>query len=188
MRNLTKTLLFSSVIALASCGGSVKQEEGFNYIDERFADIQMLRYNVEGFDELSLQQKTFIYHLQEAALWGRDILFDQNGRYNLELRRMMEKLYQEYQGDRESTDFKAFETYLKRLWFSSGIHHHYGSEKFVPEFSKEWFAAETGCSEEILNVLFNPEVMPKRVNQSQFDDLVLTSASNYYQGVTQAEA
>ena len=101
---------------------------------------------------------------------------------------MMEKLYQEYEGDRESTDFKAFETYLKRLWFSSGIHHHYGSEKFVPEFSKEWFAAETGCSEEILNVLFNPEVMPKRVNQAQGEDLVLTSASNYYQGVTQAEA
>ena len=188
MRNLTKTLLFSSVIALASCGGSVKQEESFNYIDERFADIQMLRYNVEGFDALSLQQKTFIYYLQEAALWGRDILFDQNGRYNLELRRMMEKLYQEYQGDRESADFKAFETYLKRLWFSSGIHHHYGSEKFVPEFSKEWFAAESGCSEEILNVLFNPEVMPKRVNQAHGEDLVLTSASNYYQGVTQAEA
>lgn len=172
-----------------SCTGNVKQEEeSFNYINERFADIQMLRYNVEGFEDLTLQQKTFIYHLQEAALWGRDILFDQNGRYNLEIRRMMEKLYQEYQGDKEDTNFKAFETYLKRVWFSNGIHHHYSSDKFVPEFSREWFVAQTGCSEEIAEVIFNPEVMPKRVNQAQGEDLILTSACNYYQGVTQAEA
>ena len=189
MKKIIKSLLLPATVLLASCTGTtVQQEESFNYLDERFADIQMLRYNVEGFDALSLKQKTFIYHLQEAALWGRDILFDQNGRYNLEIRRMMEKLYQEYQGDRQSQDFLAFEEYLKRLWFSSGIHHHYGSEKFVPGFSREWFVAQTGCSDELAEVLFNPEVMPKRVNQSQFDDLVLTSASNYYQGVTQAEA
>ena len=189
MKKIIKSLLIPATVLLASCTGTtVQQEESFNYLDERFADIQMLRYNVEGFDALSLKQKTFIYHLQEAALWGRDILFDQNGRYNLEIRRMMEKLYQEYQGDRQSQDFLAFEEYLKRLWFSSGIHHHYGSEKFVPGFSREWFVAQTGCSDELAEVLFNPEVMPKRVNQSQFDDLVLTSASNYYQGVTQAEA
>ena len=189
MKKFIKSLLLPASVVLASCvGGAEQKEESFNYMDERFADIQMLRYNVEGFDSLSLQQKTFIYYLQEAALWGRDILFDQNGRYNLEIRRMMEKLYQEYEGDRESADFLAFETYLKRMWFSAGIHHHYGSEKFVPEFSREWFVAQTGCSEEIAEVIFNPEVMPKRVNQSQFDDLVLTSASNYYQGVTQAEA
>lgn len=181
-------ILPAGLLAL-SCTGNVKQEEeSFNYINERFADIQMLRYNVEGFEDLTLQQKTFIYHLQEAALWGRDILFDQNGRYNLEIRRMMEKLYQEYQGDKEEANFKAFETYLKRVWFSNGIHHHYGSDKFVPEFSREWFVAQTGCSEEIAEVIFNPEVMPKRVNQAQGEDLVLTSASNYYQGVTQAEA
>ena len=189
MKKIIKSLLLPATVLLASCTGTTgQQEESFNYLDERFADIQMLRYNVEGFDALSLKQKTFIYHLQEAALWGRDILFDQNGRYNLEIRRMMEKLYQEYQGDRQSQDFLAFEEYLKRLWFSSGIHHHYGSEKFVPGFSREWFVAQTGCSDELAEVLFNPEVMPKRVNQSQFDDLVLTSASNYYQGVTQAEA
>ena len=189
MKKIIKSLLLPATVLLASCTGTTgQQEESFNYLDERFADIQMLRYNVEGFDALSLKQKTFIYHLQEAALWGRDILFDQNGRYNLDIRRMMEKLYQEYQGDRQSQDFLAFEEYLKRLWFSSGIHHHYGSEKFVPGFSREWFVAQTGCSDELAEVLFNPEVMPKRVNQSQFDDLVLTSASNYYQGVTQAEA
>lgn len=190
MKKILKTMFLPVMaLAVASCtGNNDKQEESFNYIDERFADIQMLRYNVEGFEQLTLQQKTFIYHLQEAALWGRDILFDQNGRYNLQLRSMMEKLYQEYQGDRQSEDFLAFEEYLKRLWFSSGIHHHYGSEKFVPGFSREWFVAQTSCSEEIAEVLFNPEVMSKRVNQDQFDDLVLTSASNYYQGVTQAEA
>ena len=189
MKKIIKSLLLPATVLLASCTGTTgQQEESFNYLDERFADIQMLRYNVEGFDALSLKQKTFIYHLQEAALWGRDILFDQNGRYNLEIRRMMEKLYQEYQGDRQSQDFLAFEEYLKRLWFSSGIHHHYGSEKFVPGFSREWFVAQTGCSEELAEVLFNPEVMSKRVNQALGEDLVLTSASNYYQGVTQAEA
>lgn len=188
MRRFIRTLFLPASLMLVSCVNNTKQGESFYYIDERFADIQMLRYNVEGFDELSLQQKTFIYHLQEAALWGRDILFDQNGRYNLEIRRIMEKLYVEYQGDRQSADFLAFETYLKRLWFSAGIHHHYGSEKFVPEFSRQWFMAETGCGEEIADVIFNPEVMPKRVNQSQGEDLVLTSASNYYQGVTQMEA
>ena len=189
MKKIIESLLLPASVVLASCvGASEQKEESFNYMDERFADIQMLRYNVEGFDSLSLQQKTFIYYLQEAALWGRDILFDQNGRYNLEIRRMMEKLYQEYEGDRKSADFLAFETYLKRLWFSAGIHHHYGSEKFVPEFSREWFVAQTGCNEEIAEVIFNPEVMPKRVNQAQGEDLVLTSASNYYQGVTQAEA
>ena len=189
MKKILKTMFLPVVaLAVASCTGNTNKEEGFNYIDERFADIQMLRYNVEGFEQLTLQQKTFIYYLQEAALWGRDILFDQNGRYNLQLRSIMEKLYQEYQGDRQSQDFLAFEEYLKRLWFSSGIHHHYGSEKFVPGFSREWFVAQTSCSDELAEVLFNPEVMPKRVNQDQFDDLVLTSASNYYQGVTQAEA
>ena len=189
MKKIIKSLLLPATVLLASCTGTTgQQEESFNYLDERFADIQMLRYNVEGFDALSLKQKTFIYHLQEAALWGRDILFDQNGRYNMEIRRMMEKLYQEYQGDRQSQDFLAFEEYLKRLWFSSGIHHHYGSEKFLPGFSREWFVAQTGCSEELAEVLFNPEVMSKRVNQAQGEDLVLTSASNYYQGVTQAEA
>lgn len=189
MKNYIKAMMFSAVMATSACGGDALQGDDFSYNDERFADIQMLRYRVDGFDALSLQQKTFIYHLQEAALWGRDILFDQNGRYNLRIRQMMEKLYQEYKGDRESADFKGFETYLKRLWFSNGIHHHYGSDKFVPEFSREWFVEQTKCTdEELLEVIFNPDVMPKRVNLAEGEDLILTSASNYYQGVTQAEA
>ncbi len=189
MKNYIKAMMFSAVMATSACGGDALQGDDFSYNDERFADIQMLRYRVDGFDALTLQQKTFIYHLQEAALWGRDILFDQNGRYNLEIRRMMEKLYQEYEGDRESADFKGFETYLKRLWFSNGIHHHYGCDKFVPEFSREWFVEQTACTnEELLEVIFNPNVMAKRVNLTEGEDLVLTSACNYYQGVTQAEA
>ena len=190
MKNYVKTMIFSAALAASSCGGGALQSgEDFSYNDERFADIQMLRYRVDGFENLSLQQKTFIYYLQEAALWGRDILFDQNGVHNLRIRQMMEKLYTEFKGNRKSADFQGFETYLKRLWFSSGIHHHYGCDKFVPEFSREWFVEQTGCQdEEILEAIFNPNVMAKRVNQKPGEDLVKTSACNYYQNVTQAEA
>lgn len=169
--------------------------ENFNYNDERFADLQMLRYKVQGFEDLNLKQKLFIYYLQEAALWGRDILFDQNGIYNLRIRKTLEHIYINYTGDREDSNYKAFVTYLKRVWFSNGIHHHYGCEKFVPEFSKEWFLNEGQRSklkgqelEEIAEVIFNPEVMQKRVNLEEGVDLVKTSACNYYQGVTQEEA
>ncbi len=167
---------------------SDKKEGTFNYSDERFADLQMLRYKVEGFENLTLKQKTFIYHLQEAALYGRDILFDQNGKYNLRIRQMMENLYVNYKGNRKDKDFKAFEEYLKRVWFSNGIHHHYGCEKFVPGFSQEWFIKQTNCPDEIVEIIFNPEVMKKRVNLTEGEDLVKTSASNYYENVTQAEA
>lgn len=166
----------------------MQQEDDFEYCNEKFADIEMLRYKVDGFDALTLKQKTFIYYLQEAALWGRDILFDQNGRYNLEIRNILEKLYTSYSGDRSSEDFKAFEEYLKRVWFSNGIHHHYGCEKFTPGFSRDWFMMSTGCSDEIADVIFNPGIMPKRVNLAEGQDLILTSACNYYQGVTQEEA
>ncbi|MCI7763642.1 MAG: dihydrofolate reductase, partial [Bacteroidales bacterium] len=148
----------------------------------------MLRYKVDGFETLTLRQKIFIYYLQEAALWGRDILFDQNGRYNLEIRTLLERLYTGYKGDRDSDDFKAFEEYLKRVWFSNGIHHHYGCEKFVPHFSRQWFVMHTGCSDKIADIIFNPDILPKRVNLAEGQDLVLTSACNYYQGVTQQEA
>ena len=148
----------------------------------------MLRYRVDGFEDLNLKQKTFIYYLQEAALYGRDILFDQNGKYNLRIRKMLEDTYQNYQGDKENEEFKAFETYLKRVWFSNGIHHHYASEKFVPEFSKEWLMANANCTDEIAEIIFNPELMKKRVNLAEGDDLVLTSANNYYENVTQEEA
>lgn len=172
----------------SSTASSDKKEGTFSYSDERFADLQMLRYKVEGFENLTLKQKTFIYYLQEAALYGRDILFDQNGKYNLRIRQMMENLYVNYKGNREDKDFKAFEEYLKRVWFSNGIHHHYGSEKFVPRFSQEWFIKQANCPDEIAEIIFNPEVMKKRINLAEGEDLVKTSASNYYENVTQAEA
>ncbi len=165
----------------------------------------MLRYKAEGFEQLSLKEKTFIYYLQEAALSGRDILWDQNGRYNLRIRRMLETVYTDYKGDRQSNDFLALTTYLKRVWFSNGIHHHYGSEKFVPGFSPAFFrqalksADESklplqpgqtvdGLCDEVFPVIFDPAVMPVRVNKADGQDLLLTSAGNYYEGVTQAEA
>lgn len=187
MNKFLATTMFTAFLAACTTGDKLQQDD-FKYNDERFADIEMLRYKVDGFEDLTLKQKTFIYYLQEAAMWGRDILFDQNGRYNLEIRGVLEKLYTEYKGDRESKDFKAFEEYLKRVWFSNGIHHHYGSEKFVPGFSREWFVAQTNCPDNIAEVIFNPNIMAKRVNQADGQDLILTSACNYYQGVTQKEA
>lgn len=171
---------------------------------ERFADIQMLRYELKGFENLSLTQKIYIYCLSKATLLGRDITFDQQGKYNLRVRKTLEAVYRHYEGNRESEDFKAFEVYLKRVWFASGIHHHYGCEKFVPGFSEESFyemveaiadeylPLSKGQSKEdllgiLVPVIFNPEVMPKRVNQTDGEDLVQTSACNFYENVSQAE-
>lgn len=171
---------------------------------ERFADIQMLRYELKGFENLSLTQKIYIYCLSKATLLGRDITFDQQGKYNLRIRKTLEAVYLHYEGNRESEDFKAFEVYLKRIWFASGIHHHYGCEKFVPGFSEESFYEMVGAvadeylplskgqsKEDLLGILvpviFNPEVMPKRVNQTDGEDLVQTSACNFYENVSQAE-
>lgn len=181
-------IMLNDILSASPAGNSIRTEDDFKYSDERFADIEMLRYKVDGFEALTLRQKIFIYYLQEAALWGRDILFDQNGRYNLEIRKMLERLYVEYDGDRESDDFKAFEVYLKRVWFSNGIHHHYGCDKFTPRFSRQWFVRHPGCSDKIADIIFNPDILPKRVNLAEGQDLVLTSACNYYQGVTQQEA
>lgn len=171
---------------------------------ERFADIQMLRYELKGFENLSLTQKIYIYCLSKATLLGRDITFDQQGKYNLRIRKTLEAVYLHYEGNRESEDFKAFEVYLKRVWFASGIHHHYGCEKFVPGFLEESFYEMVGAvadeylplskgqsKEDLLGILvpviFNPEVMPKRVNQTDGEDLVQTSACNFYENVSQAE-
>ena len=171
---------------------------------ERFADIQMLRYELKGFENLSLTQKIYIYCLSKATLLGRDITFDQQGKYNLRIRKTLEAVYRHYEGNRESEDFKAFEVYLKRVWFASGIHHHYGCEKFVPGFSEESFYEMVGAvadeylplskgqsKEDLLGILvpviFYPEVMPKRVNQTDGEDLVQTSACNFYENVSQAE-
>ena len=182
-----------------------KVEEPFDYTVEQFADLQLLRYKVHGFEELPLKQKELVYYLSEAALQGRDILFDQNGKYNLIIRKMLETVYTDYQGDRTGANFVNLETYLKRVWFSNGIHHHYAADKFVPGFTPEFFKAalqsvdvsklplaegetlESLC-EEVFPVIFDPKVMAKRVNQADGEDLVLTSASNYYDNVTQKEA
>lgn len=193
---------------LVSCGGTKTANvttDDFDYTVDQFADLQILRYKVHGFEDLSLKQKELVYYLSQAALEGRDILFDQNGKYNLTIRRMLEAVYANYQGDKQDTNFINMETYLKRVWFSNGIHHHYGSEKFVPGFTPEFLKdalvniessklpLQKGQSveqlyEELAPVIFDPKVMSKRVNQADGEDLVLTSASNYYEGVTQAEA
>ena len=200
--------MVTALSLLTACGGNPKtttEAEKIDYTVEQFADLQILRYRVPGFEDLSLKQKELVYYLTEAALQGRDILFDQNGKYNLTIRRMLEAVYTGYKGDKNTPDFKAMEVYLKRVWFSNGIHHHYGSEKFVPGFTPEFFrqavqsvdaatlplaegqTVEQLC-EEVFPVIFDPTVMPKRVNQAAGEDLVLTSGCNYYDGVTQQEA
>ena len=180
-------------------------EETFHYTVEQFADLQILRYRVPGFEQLSLRQKMLVYYLSQAALEGRDILFDQNGKYNLQIRKLLEAIYIHYQGDRTTADFQQFEVYLKRVWFSNGIHHHYACDKFVPGFSAEYLTnliasvevavlplgkGETvqDMCDKLFPVIFDLGVMPKRVNQVDGEDLVLTSAANYYEGVTQEEA
>ena len=206
---MKKQLIACAAFALlTACSGSkttTAEADKFDYTVEQFADLQILRYRVPGFENLSLQQKELVYYLTEAALQGRDILFDQNGKYNLRIRRTLEAVYTGYKGDKNTPNFKAMEVYLKRVWFSNGIHHHYGSEKFVPGFAPEFFkeavlsvdastlplaegqTAEQLC-DELSPVIFDPIVMPKRVNQAAGEDLVLTSACNYYDGVTQKEA
>ncbi len=178
--------------------------QSFNYTDERFADLQMLRYRLKGFETLSLRQKLYIFCLAKATLMGRDITFDQQGKYNLRIRKTLEAVYRTYQGDRESEEFKALEVYLKRVWFSSGIYHHYGSGKFVPGFSEPFFyqvmeetpaemlPLKKGEEKEdllakLVPVIFDSTLLPRRVNQTDGEDLVLTSACNFYEGVTQAE-
>ena len=208
MKNHLIISVATAAVLLTGCSGTKKttaQADKFDYTVEQFADLQILRYRVPGFEDLSLKQKELVYYLTEAALEGRDILFDQNGKYNLRIRRMLEAIYTNYKGDKNSADFKNMETYLKRVWFSNGIHHHYGSEKFMPGFSQDFLkqavlgvdptllplaegqTVEQLC-EEIFPVIFDPTIMPKRVNQADGEDLVLTSACNYYDGVTQAEA
>ena len=195
MKHSLLTMILSlSAMGVGGAATANAQTDNFNYTNEQFADIQMLRYKVEGFEKLSLRQKTLIYHLSEAALAGRDILFDQNGRYNLRIREMLETVYRDYKGDRKSKDFQGLTLYLKRVWFSAGIHHHYGNEKFVPEFSEKWLRTTLASlnykvEDEVLDAMFNPNTFKMRVNQKDGDDLVLTSAGNYYgNDVTQAEA
>ena len=195
-------------LCLASCGTkpqtATEGANAFNYVVDQFADVQILRYRVPDFETLSLQQKLLVYYLSQAAVEGRDILYDQNGRHNLCIRRTLEAVYENYGGDRSSADFKALETYLKQVWMGNGIHHHYSMDKFVPAFSQAFFAqavqgidpaklplaeGETAQAlvEKLTPVIFDPAVMPKRVNQAAGQDLIATSACNYYEGVTQRE-
>lgn len=176
----------------------------FNYSDERFADLQMLRYRLNGFEQLSLKQKIYIYFLSKATLAGRDITTDQFGKYNLKIRKVLEVIYEYYMGNRTDKEFLALEVYLKRVWFSNGIYHHYGCEKFLPGFSSAFFKKALQqvdatllplkpnqtveqLYQELYPIIFDAQVLPKRVNKTNGDDLVLTSACNYYEGVTQQE-
>lgn len=191
------TLMTASAIMLTSCnkGGKVESDD-FDYTVDRFADIEVLRYKVPDFDSLSLDQKRLVYYLTEAALWGRDILWDQNNEYNLKIRQMLEGVYTNFAGDRNSADYKAFEQYLKQVEFANGIHHHYSTDKFTPGFSRDFLAAEvdrlgegawTADRDTIFEIIFNPAVAAKRVNQAEGQDLITTSANNLYAGVTQDE-
>ncbi len=183
---------------------SKEQKEEFNYVVDSFADMQILRYQVPELENLTIKQKELVYYLTEAALHGRDILYDQNGKYNLLVRRTLEAIYENYKGDKTSSDFIAFEVYLKRVWVSNGIHHHYGNDKFIPNFSSDFFENEVKhlpsaslekigmSSQEILDylipVIFNPEIASRRIVQDSGVDLLQASACNYYEGVSQAEA
>ena len=191
--------LLIALAVLSGCGSRTQQvdtaaaPEDFEYNVDRFYDLAILRYRVPDFESLTTEQKALVYYLNEAALWGRDILFDQNGKYNLSIRRACEALYEAYDGDRQDEQFRLFEMYLKRVWFSNGIHHHYASDKFVPECTQAWFTAQCAkygveVSEDLLRVMFDPTVMPKNVCQDAGKDLVLNSACNYYEGISQKEA
>ena len=186
-------------LSTAMCSKTAQKapEDDFNYHVDRFADIEVLRYKVPDFENLTPQQRIFIYYLTEAALWGRDILWDQNNRYNLDIRDLLEAVYTNYDGDRDTPEFKAFETYVKQVWFGNGIHHHYSTDKFVPTFSREFLEGRIATlpqgvapanNAELVEVIFTPEIAPKRVNQAEGQDLIATSANNLYaDGITQKE-
>lgn len=203
---MRKIFLTAGILALASSNMVITAaNKDMKYTVDRFADIEVLRYDVPGFGDLSLRQKQLIYFLNQAALQGRDILFDQNGKYNLAIRTTLENIYTNYKGDRENKEFKALEKYLKQVWFANGIHHHYSMDKFKPEFSKDFFETEVKKLDPkslplkkgesagqflsvISPVIFDPSVMPKRVSQDDSRDLIVNSANNFYEGVTQKEA
>ena len=178
--------------ALVSCSDKAAQQD-FKYLMDEFADLKIMRYQVPGWDELTLQQKEYVYHLAEAAKYGRDIIWMQNCRYNLPVRKVVENILENYQGDRTCEDFKAFETYAKRLFFSNGIHHHYAEDKFFPECSQEYFASlmtavgDEALCQELLPVIYDPTVFPQRKSTDKSGDIVAESAVNFYEGVTKAE-
>lgn len=194
--NCKQTIVGAIIASISATSMTNATENNFDYIVDHFADIEVLRYKVPGFEDLTLNQKLLIYYLTEAAIAGRDILWDQNGKYNLEMRQLLESIYNNYKGDRSSADFKAFEKYLKQVWFGNGLHHHYSMDKFTPEFSESFFdTAVASLPEtqrpqnlvELRRLIFDPAYMNKKVNQAEGQDLIQTSASNLYEGVTQKE-
>ena len=198
-KSIIPALAGAAMLAVSSCGGkdATAEADNFDYTVDRFADIEVLLYKVPGFEELTPRQRILIYYRTEAAIAGRDILWDQNGRYNLAIRDLIENVYANYDGDRNSADYKGLELYLKQIEFANGIHHHYSMDKFAPQFSQEFLAARAAALpdslrpanlDELMPVIFDPAVMPKRVNQAAGQDLIVTSANNLYApGVTQAE-
>ena len=200
MKKIIIAAAMASILMAPSCSRTAQRaaaDDDFNYHADRFADIEVLRYKVPDFDSLSLDQKKLVYYLTQAALWGRDILWDQNYANNLAIRQLLEGVYTNFDGDRSSADFKAFETYMKQVWFGNGIHHHYSTDKFTPAFSREFLEGRIAAlpegvapenSAELVEVIFNPEIAAKRVNQAEGADLIATSANNFYEpGLTQAE-
>ncbi len=193
---MNKIILSAAICGSVFAQNSMAENKDFNYVVDRFADIEVLRYQVPGFENLTTRQKALIYYLTEAAIAGRDILWDQNGKYNLPIRDMLENVYVNYSGDRESTDFRALELYLKQIWFGNGIHHHYSMDKFAPRFSEEFLRGELAKlpaakrpanADVLIKAIFDPSLMAKRVNQAEGADLIITSANNLYEGVTQKE-
>lgn len=195
--------MVACIAGFGSCRRDREVKDEFQWVVDRFDDIRVLKYQVPEFDSLSLNDKLLVYYLGQAALCGRDILFDQNGKYNLRIRRTLEAIYQGYTGDREDERFKQFEKYLKKVWFANGIHHHYSTDKFRPEFQeayfdllvretpKEFFPTDFGDVDQVIRtikpIMFDPDTMAKRVNLAAGEDLIVTSANNYYEGVTQKE-
>ena len=197
MKKIVLLSAMAMTLMASSCSKTPQKAEAddFPYVVDRFADIEVLRYKVPDFDNLSVKQKALIYYLTQAALWGRDILWDQNNRYNLAIRDLLENVYTNYNGDKNSADWKAFDTYMKQVWFGNGIHHHYSTDKFVPGFSREFFEGQVAAlpqvpenAAELMDVIFDPSIASKRVNQAEGEDLIATSANNMYApGITQAE-
>ena len=198
---LIATTMILSLTSLNSCRQKVEEPapatEQTSWVIDKFDDIKVLRYEVPGFEKLPLQQKMLIYYLAQATKCGRDILFDQNFKYNLTVRRTLEAIYTKYDGDRNAAEFKAMEKYLKKVWFANGIHHHYSNDKFQPEFPREWFAQmvdkyidpqELAIEKSLLyDIIFDPALYAIRLNQTDGVDMVTESACNYYEGVTMKE-
>ena len=194
MYSFTKTIAAATLAAAVSYPIMANENnitnsdnDSFQYVTDRFADIEVLRYRVPGFEDLTINQKKLIYYLTEAAIWGRDILWDQNGKYNLAIRNLIEDVYSNYSGEKSDTEYKHLEKYLKQIWFGNGIHHHYSMDKFTPGFSREFLMNQIkqlpgnnkhDDIEILLDVIFNPQTLSKRVNQTEGQDLIITYANN----------